>query len=154
MPHTHTRIHIAAPKQIRTRDTRTHQHTRTHILTRTRTCTLLTPFPPFYTPTHTHTHAHTHTHTHAHTHTHTRTPFTPSHKHRKREREGERKMVRQSTLVVCASCCQHVVARRVVRSLCLPIFLFREKCMSCYGVATISRLPKIIRLFCRISSLL
>jgi len=100
-------------------------HSHTHTLTRTHKCT------------------HTHTHTYAHTHTHTRT------------REPHR-----ATLVfilICDTICDMThwyMWRDWSKYVTWLVFRTDSVCLICCGVATISRLLKMIGLFCRILSLL
>ena len=138
----------------------THTHTRTHTRTHTGQREELVDTGPRKQTDNTHTHTHTHAHTHAHAHTHVHT--------QDRERNlwildpANKLTIGRSTqcdVVVKenASCVSrtHLFLSVCSSYLSLVLLSSRDNIMSTrYGVATISRLLKIIGLFHRIQSLL
>ena len=114
--------------QVRTSNEGTHTHIHTHTHTHIHI--------HLHTHTHTHTHIHTYTHIHAHTHTHTHT--------------NAQTLITKPNLKVPPICAY----MHLWRTMMFDVMYIPETQHVKYGVATISRLLKIIGLFCRISCLL
>jgi len=104
---------------------------------------------------HTHAHTHTHTHNHNHKHTHARTHAHEHHRHAIPSTNTYRSLYtqyihrRKCAAVCCGVRCSVLHCLEVCCSVHKP-YMHRQN----YGVAAISRLLKIIGLFCRIQSLL
>ena len=135
--HTHTGTHTRAHTHTQTyTHTHTHTHTHTSIMFVLRPYVLAATFYAYihvymygYVCVHMHTYKRTHTHTHAHTHTHI--------------------LLRQDVCAFSEVCVSHVPSH--IWTHYIPRTAFNCLCAECpHRVATISRLLRIISLFCRI----